>query len=229
MPSRKYKSASPKSSLVICKCKSRCTTFNPSSRSYEGSGKPVSRSIRNRHARDDRILAARERVPQHTESSRRQGLQTTTTQNDLVHEVVDAWAHHVNLLEREVEWYCQLPFTTPTAPLSFVNNPALFGEYVLPAVSELVRANHGLYALRSGIRANATFLVAEHRFCEIISLLISKESSTGDPLRERLYHELTRMSLEKGISWAQQRSHLEPGRILVNTGRLDLSSTAFSI
>jgi len=34
------------------------------------------------------------------------------------------------------------------------------------------------------------------------------------------------MSLEKGISWAQQRSNLDPGRILVNTGRLDLSSTA---
>ena len=113
------------------------------------------------------------------------------TQNDLVHEVIDAWAHHVNLLECEVEWYCQLPFMTPTTPLSFINNLALFGKYVLPAVSELVQANHGLYALCSGIQANATFLVAEHRFCEIISLLISKESSTGDPLRKCLYHKLT--------------------------------------
>ena len=82
------------------------------------------------------------------------------TQNDLVHEVINAWTHHVNLLECKVEWYCQLPFMTPTAPLSFVNNPALFGEYVLPAVSELIQSNHGLYALHSGIRANATFLVA---------------------------------------------------------------------
>jgi len=57
---------------------------------------------------------------------------------------------------------------------------------------------------------------------------MSKESSTGDPLWEHLYHELTQMSLEKGISWAQQWSHLDPGRILVNTGHLDLSSTASS-
>jgi len=113
------------------------------------------------------------------------------SRSDSVHEVVDVWAHHVNLLKCEVEWYCQLPFTTPTTPLLFINNPALHGEYVLPAISELIRANHGLYALCSGIRANATFLIAEHHFCEIISLLMSKESSTGDLLREHLYHELT--------------------------------------
>jgi len=113
------------------------------------------------------------------------------SQSESVHEVVDVWAYHVNLLEHKVEWYCQLPFTTPTTPLLFINNLALHGEYVLPAVSELVRANHGLYTLHSGIRANATFLMAEHHFCEIILLLMSKESSTGDPLRERLYHKLT--------------------------------------
>jgi len=231
MPSNKPKAHCAK--VFICKCKSHCTTLNPSTRWYEGEGESVPRSTRDRHTRDDRVLAIRE-LPQpanamllgHPVESATSAQSIpivwhSFAQTSIIPSIADykASQNWINLLEQEVDNHCHHPVTSPTIPLVFINNPLLQGEYILPAPHKLAQPNSGLYALVEGKQANKAFLATEYRFCEILSLLFKTFSQESQDLQERLYQELGHMSHEKEIHWVQQRVDLDQGRIIVNTGK----------
>ena len=169
MPSNKPKARHAK--VFICKCKSHCTTLNPSTRWYEGEGERVPWSIRDRHTQDDRVLATRE-LPQPanamplghpTESATStQSIPITWhsfAQTFIIPSVADyeASQNWIDLLEREVDNHCRHPVTSPTIPLVFVNDPLLQGEYIPPALHKLAQLNSGLYALVEGKQANKLF------------------------------------------------------------------------
>lgn len=205
---------------VLCKCR-RCGTFNPLTNLYEG-GKMISRSSRDNHVRDDKLQNAMRASTfpdghQNNGSASQQNTPPDHTQSDSARR--ETW---INLIEREVQWYSELPVTSPTVPLVFLHDPALNGEYSWPSDEELFRANYGLHALKVKPRANAAFLETESRFCELITTLRAGPQTdlAVSALIDRLYDELGRLCYEKELQWAQQRSHLTPGPPLVNTGKL---------
>ncbi|RDB18682.1 hypothetical protein Hypma_014671 [Hypsizygus marmoreus] len=202
----------------ICTCRSYCTTFNPSTGSYEGDGLPQSRATRDRHRKDDKVRAAQEEG-----SSRLPGRPGTTSRTSNPERVVDPASSNtqqnfIQTLDDEVTWYSELPVTSHTAPLVFINDPVTLGEYITPSPDEIIRPNYGTFALDSGCRTNASFLHTESRFCELVTTLFTMEQTDEvHALIDRLYQELSRLSQEKEVQWAQQRVSLTPERIVVNT------------
>jgi len=231
MPLNKPKARRAK--VFICKCKSHCTTLNPSTRRYEEEGERVPWSTRDRHTRDNRVLATRELPqPANTMLLGHPTESATSTQSipivwhsfaqtSIIPSIADyeASQNWIDLLEREVDNHCRHPVTSTTILLVFVNNPFLQGEYIPPAPHELAWPNSGLYALVEGKKANKAFLATEYCFCEILSLLFKTFSQESQDLQERLYQELSRMSCEKEIHWAQQRVDLDQGQIIMNTSK----------
>jgi len=231
MPSNKPKTRCAK--VFICKCKSHCTTLNPSTRQYEEEGERVPRSTRDRHTRDDHVLATR-KLPQPANAmplGHPAELATSTqsiliawhsfAQTSIIPSIADykASQNWIDLLEQEVDNHCRHPVTSPTILLVFVNDPLLQGEYIPPALHKLARLNSGLYALVEGKQANKAFLATEYCFCEILSLLFKTFSQESQDLQERLYQELSCTSRKKEIHWAQQQIDLDQGRIIVNTSK----------
>jgi hypothetical protein len=129
-----------------------------------------------------------------------------------------AW---IMLWEKELLWYRELPLTSPTVPLIFVNSPIIHGEYKQPLTPNTLSPNSGLHALDVRRCANAAFLSTENRLCELVQTLKHlPQSEETVHLCDQVYKELNRLDAEKELQWAQQRAHLTPGKVIVNTGTL---------
>ena len=210
----------------LCKCRSHCTTYNARTRTYEGAGNLLTRSTRNNHSKDDRILSSSS-----TSSSSAGPLRTSKGRSSLnldsTHDLLrqqDVAAdleQELRLIAYELTWYGELPLTSPSIPLVFINRPV--GDYHWPAIpTDNMRYNLGLYALVESHRANAAFLSAERRLCEIYANLtetLDRHGGTHDSNQvwdvfDLLHEEVSRMCKEKEYHWAQQRFRAE---ILVNS------------
>jgi len=176
MPSNKPKAHHAK--VFICKCKSHCTTLNPSTGRYEGEGERVPQSTRDRHTRDNHVLATC-KLPQPVNATLlgHPAESATSTQSipiawhsfsqtSIIPSIANykASQNWIDLLEWEVDNHCHHPVTSPTIPLVFINDPLLQGEYIPPAPHELAQPNSGLYALVERKQANKAFLATEYRF-----------------------------------------------------------------
>jgi hypothetical protein len=85
-----------------------------------------------------------------------------------------------------------------------------------------VRPNAGVYALHPGHRMNVAFLETENRFCELFSMLsMMNPTAEIQAVKDNIYNELRRINRQKGMQWAQQRSHQTGDMVVVNTGKLD--------
>ena len=125
----------------------------------------------------------------------------------------------LKLMEDELQWYSDLPVTNPRVPLVFVNDPSACGQFRWPSQAELVQYNVGLHALKAGRHANSAFLATESRYCEMLTVLQSKERSDRIVALAKLIHiELARLNREKELQWTQQRGEYVVGMVLVNTG-----------
>ena len=225
--SRAHRAGSSKTS--ICKCQSWCTTLNPSTGLYEGDGKVQSRGTRVNHARDDKLRAAQEqmtspsgRMPRPLIQSLRGAMSSLLGNGPL--STADSQANWIQNAEKEVSWLCELPVTSLTIPLEFLNDPATHGHYTLPSKAEIIQPNSGLHSLRVGCRANAAFLATESRFCKLITLLMTMERTDGTiSTTNRVYGELDRLNKEKELQWVQQQEHFLTDKFIVNTGELLIS------
>ncbi|RDB24958.1 hypothetical protein Hypma_008133 [Hypsizygus marmoreus] len=198
-----------------CKCKSHCLVFNASTELYEGDGKMVSRSTRDNHAKDDKLLATLEQGASQNRTRHDGPSRAPTVQTDTQ---LDRQRNWIRLCEEEILLLSEFPVSDPMHPLEFANNPSDHGEYIPPTPTELVQPNRGTFAL-SGSRANTSFLTAEYRLCELATTLSTMErSDEAEALAVRLHEELSFLSQQKAVHWAQQRIHIQPGRIVVNTG-----------
>ena len=130
---------------------------------------------------------------------------------------LDRQPNLIRLLEHEVLWDCNIPVTSPTVPLTFMNDPMSHSEYQW---QDSLIPNSGLHALRPGSYANSAFLTTENHFCELITLLQSMEQNDDViALSTRLHDELARLNHEKELQWIQQRGGCvsRSGEIIVNT------------
>ena len=215
----------------ICRCRSHCTTWNPATRSYEGEGKIVPCRTRDNHVLNDKIRAARlqmTRIAQKPDGPTRPLPVIPAPRSPKGHRTPDVTRNvnssnspihdQLKVLEREVAWYSNLPATSPTTPLMFVNDPTLVGDFQWPSETEILIPNNGLHALRAGHHSNLAFLATENRFCELITILRTMEQSDETAtLIGQLFGELVRLTHEKELQWVQQ-GPTETGKRLVNTG-----------
>jgi hypothetical protein len=218
LPNPSRKDTRERSKTCICKCRSHCMLLNPSTGVYEGLGKPQSRSAWDNHARDDKRLLAREQLSASNQSSHIPMLDNAGISSAISHipPAAEPQTNLIRLVEQEVLWYNDLPVTTPTVPLLFVNDPMSCGEYQW---GERLIPNSGLHALRTSCYANSAFLTTEHRFCELITVLQSiQQDDETIALGMRLCDGLAHLNHEKELQWVQQRGRDDSGKILVNTG-----------
>ncbi len=135
------------SRLVLCRCKSHCTTRNLITGLYEGQGHSISRSTRDAHARDDQL--------QHALIMENPGSASTRGRRN----------NWVDVYHAELKVLRTLPVTSRRTPLVFRNSPALSGPFIVPTDHEMTTANHGVHALTND-PANQAFLRIEARYCE---------------------------------------------------------------
>lgn len=224
--SRSRRNSRPKT--CICKCRSHCTVYDPTTGLYIGDGNEVSRGDRDNHARDDKRLTAHARPINpcsrvHLPSNGRAGVRSLTT----VHEA-STRPYWLTFIENEVRLLKELPITSPTSPLVFINSPATHGEYNFPPEAEYPQPNAGLHALRFGPRANAAFLAAENRICELIAhVRTTQQSDDMAALLAELGDQRNRLNFEKEFQWAQQRGGLVNDKVMVNTGGLSMPPLVF--
>lgn len=212
--------ASQRQKLVLCQCRSWCTKIKPE-------GEYVPRSTRDNHTRADRVLEAEEkasapssrwRLPLHFKRKPPSPPSTSaqTTRLDETHA-------QINRIEAEIVWHTELPVTNPTQPLAFVNDPVTIIEYSRPSINEFLQPNCGVHALVEGSVVNAPFLTTEYRLCELASVVQTMpESDKTLSVLQRIYKELTRLNYQKEMNWMQQRAHLTPHKVIVNTGTVRL-------
>ncbi|KJA14089.1 hypothetical protein HYPSUDRAFT_72760 [Hypholoma sublateritium FD-334 SS-4] len=176
-----------RSRLVLCCCKSRCTTHNPITGLHEGEGHYISRSNRDSHARDDQLQRA------------------LITENP----------SFANIPSCKVQVLRTLPVTSRRIPLVFRNNPALSGPFGAPTDHEIVIPNRGMHALTND-SANQAFLEIEARYCELCAFAQRMDPADEmTHLLDILHLELRRLTREKQVQWSEQRSVV--GKAYVNT------------
>lgn len=203
---------------LICKCRSHCSSYDADTGLYNG-GQLVSRGTRDNHRKDDEMLAAREGSP--PSNAPRSPLRNHERLLSHQSKEMNSTSKWIALINEEVSWHLESSVTTPSLPLAFVNDPASHGEFTWPSSAELLRPNYGNFSLIPGRHANEPFLARENRFCELVTFAHTMEQSDElSALLDRLYDGLTRLQYEKELQWTGQRAHLEPGKVLENTGKI---------
>lgn len=184
-----------RSPLVLCRCQSHCTIYNPLTRLYDGNGFWISRSSRDSHSRDDRLRRV---------TTAEQALAGPTNAHNPNGNQRNNWVH---VYHTEVEVLSTLPITSRRYPLVFSNSPRLNGPFVKPSDHEIVVPNHGIHQLTPS-RANRAFLEIEARYCELFSFVQQMRPLDEDAidLLDMLYTELRRLNREKEVQWTEQRS-----------------------
>lgn len=206
---------------LICKCRSHCSSYDAETGLYKG-GQLVSRGTRDNHRKDDEMLAGREGCP----PSNAPGSHSRNHERLFPHQPpppkeINSTSRWIALIDEEISWHLESSVTTPSLPLVFVNDPASHGEFTWPSSAELLRPNYGTFSLIPRRHANGPFLTRENRFCELVTFAHTMEQSDElSALLDRLYDGLTHLQYEKELQWTGQRAHLEPGKIIENTGKI---------
>jgi hypothetical protein len=198
--------------------------FNSTTRT-QSYGTIQSRNTRYNHIRDDKRkeratgLVGSGSVPAPVqESNPRPAIDAGPPSDSITVQQGGEWTW-IKLWEKELLWHRELPLTSPTVPLVFVNSPILHGDYKQSFATDILNPNSGLYALDVRRRANAAFLSTENRLCDLMQILKRiPQSSRTVHLSDQLHEELNRLDYEKELQWIQQRAHFTPGKVVVNTG-----------
>lgn len=208
-----------RSEICLCRCRSVCTVFNPTTKSYEGRGCLVPRSTRDAHVRTDKRRFRNSHGVHHSlmGSSHREGLSNRSCHSHRSKLIIIQ-------LKEEIAWLSDSPLASIEAPLSFVNDPREGPRFQFPSQKDLFKPNLGHHALRENQRTNAALLSAEKRYCEIYKIIGGYRHLAGaDELVYQLYAEMGRLNQQKEYQWAQQQ-HSEQQPVVVNTGNCKRSS-----
>jgi len=219
MPSNKPKAHCAK--VFICKCKSHCTTLNPSTGRYEGERKRVPQSTRDRHTRDDRVLATHKC---YTAGSPHRVSHKRTIYTDRMAQFcsdIHYSQYHrlrgIAKLDQSIGTRGWQSLPSPSDQLynstCVCKRPPLAGQVHSPSSARTGPAELGTLCFSWGEASQQSF--SSYR----VSLLFKTFSQESQDLQEQLYQELSCMSREKEIHWVQQWVNLDQGQIIMNTGK----------
>lgn len=192
--------------IVICRCRSHCTTFNPASGNFEGNGQPQTRPTRDNHARDDRLLAIAPTNLPTANATAAQPLAPQTT-----------WIQQALL---ECQMLMSLPLSHPGRPFVFVNPPELNGPFIWPSDNETLHPNTGMYALAQH-RSNQMFLLVAHHVHTLLMNAWAQPNPQSDQLSALivfLRQTMSQLMRFREIEWSQQRGSRGFDIPYINTG-----------
>jgi len=204
MDNRAGNARAPRPNTVRCRCKSHCTTYNRLAGTFEGDGCDISRSMRDRHAADDKSRAIRT------------AMRSIMTLEPLLGGSHPNW---IKIVNDELDFLDELPVTSLTQPLVFVNPPAQNGNFTWPDEEDEYIPNSRLHSL-TGHRYNHAFLSIEQRVVELSKSLAMRMVDSDDvvDLTNRLKEKLRHLLAEKDSQWSQQQGPQGVNFIYVNTG-----------
>jgi len=199
--------------LCLCKCKT-CRVIDPSGK-YVGEGQWTTRSTRDRHVCNDRVLQAAHRAKQKLAKLPLRPPKSTLFLSKL------------KIIRDEMNWLAETPVITALT-LVFKNDPKQHGPYVWPTKQELFVANTGSFALDDGIasaRQNHLFLWVEARYYMIYRTLERLGSGLDvQELVDMALDGLYQLSQIKRNQWTQQTcangTLTQHGAVFFNTGRV---------
>lgn len=194
--------------IVICKCKSHCTTFNPATGSYEGNGQLQSRSTRDNHSRDDQWLRTGDTT---------QTVIMTRTARTPSRSASGGWLQQASI---ECEILMALPLSHPQRHFVFINPPEENGPFIWPNEHEILHPNTGLYAL-SNHRSNQPFLhVANYLHALLVQASRYDDQQAEDLLAlvQLLRQKMNHLMRLKEVEWSRQRGARGVDIPFVNTG-----------
>lgn len=204
---------------TLCRCRSHCTRYNPTTDTYVGPGIFIPSSTARRHTLEDKRAEALGNfagwVPPPASNPPLSPRNTETL------DVGELSREELSTLEADISG--RAAWTPAGYPLVFLKNPGHSQEFIPPKPSEIHLSNHGPHALDPTHYANTAFIENEMRLCEIIVRLRKLESS-GMPLgylEERVWEGFTRMWKHKEAEWRRCRYQsvaIHHGFPVVDTG-----------
>lgn len=217
--------------IVICRCRSHCTTFNPATGNFEGNGQPQTRATRDNHVRDDRILAVAPPGLPAANAAAPQPLPTHATvpqplppqlhaPNALPSQALAPQPTWIQQALLECQMFMSLPLSHPARPFVFINPPELNGPFIWPPDNEILHPNTGMYALAQH-RSNQMFLFVAHHVHTLLVNAWAQPNPHSDQLSALVVFLRQRMSQLmrfREIEWSQQRGSRGIDVPYVNTG-----------
>lgn len=216
--------------LVMCRCKTRCLSYNEATGRYDGEGEAVTPDTRARHRRDER-LAGLLHLNMAAEAEGNVNIRNANTQEDWQRAWTTLIQAHLNALQ-------ELPAIAPNHRLEFLNNPVEHGPYVYDyALDEdeftdsPASPNSGVHALDTMAKSNRVYLDRENTLWELQRTLQTFEQTPEvTRLRRETLDELTLLERSKAMQWETTRGSPFQGPFF-NTGtcQLPTQQTLFSM
>ena len=190
--------------LVLCTCRSHCTTFDYSTQTFVGPGHLIPKSTALAHRKDDFRIENLDNFSGNIASH--------VLQHDPPPEIPDTHlptTSQQELFVLEMEVIDRAMWTPAGQALVFAIDPPSELEYQYPRVSEVHLANHGPHALDPNKRSNALYLENESRLCEILSRLrvLTPKTDEAVGVEDKVYEGLRRMRRHKETEWNRQKRH----------------------
>lgn len=204
---------------TLCRCRSHCTRYNPSTRTYVGSGIIIPYKTARRHALQDQQVEALENfvgspIPPPSDP-------LTPPGDSGVLDIEDLSQEDLSTLEAEI--IGRTAWSPTDHFLVFFTNPGPSQRFTPPNPSEIHLSNHGPHALDPTHCANTIFIENEMRLCEILVQLRGLRDS-GTPLEyleEKVSEGLAKMWRHKEVEWRRRRHSsvaIHHGFPVVDTG-----------
>jgi hypothetical protein len=187
---------------VLCRCRSHCTRYDPSTGIYVGPGVPIPSKTAGRHALEDQLAEAAKNF---NGTSDPRSDSPAPPAGGGAFEVDDPSQEELYALEAEIAG--RTVWSPTDHPLVFLTEPGPSQGFVLPNPSEIHLSNHGPHALDPTHHSNIAYIENEMRLCEILVQLRELRHS-GTPLEdleEKVSEGLARMWRHKEVEWSRRR------------------------
>lgn len=185
----------------LCKCRSHCTKYDPTTDTYVGPGNQIPFKTAQRHILDDKRAEALGNLPGRAAPSTSDPSLSPSDTEDTER------LPRQELFALEAEISGRVVWTPMDHPLVFFKNPGHSQHFVLPKPSEIHLSNRGPHALDPTHHTNTAYIENEMRLCEILVYLRELRLS-GVPLgnlEEKVQEGLARMWKHKEAEWRRHR------------------------
>jgi hypothetical protein len=184
---------------ALCRCKSYCTRYDPSTDAHVGPGLRIPFKTARRHALEDQRAEA---LGNFVGSIAPVPLSPADTE---IPDAEEPSQGELSTLETEIAG--RTAWTPTDRPLVFFTNPGPSQEFVLPKPSEVHLSNHGPHALDPTHHANTAYIENEMRLCEILVRLgeLRRSGVSLGNLEEKVCEGLIRMWRHKEVEWKRRR------------------------
>lgn len=204
--------------IVVCKCRTHCTVWDPDTQTRIGKGRHVTRGTKHNHTRDDRRMAALCKRSSTSGPVAPNRLSTSLKPLSRLQER----RHWAKLVEMELATIYQDPIAPLIHPLVFHKDPK-DGLAIGNPGMDWRKPNEGDLALKEKSHSNVPFLHLEYRLSHLMSTAMSmrpsRERTSVVALLEAAHY---RMNTEKTLHWRvqhAQRGATSDRENVVHTGK----------